>query len=63
MLKEVEEQRWVDYPTAEKFCGLSHTSLWRLVKSGSIRSAKIGRAVRIDLRSLERFMESKADAS
>ncbi len=63
MLKEVEEQRWVGYPTAEKYCGLSHTSLWRLVRDGSIRSARIGRSVRIDLRSLERFMEERADAS
>lgn len=63
MLKEVEEQRWADYPTCEKYSGLSHTTLWRLVKGGEIRSARIGRSVRIDLRDLERFMEERADAS
>lgn len=60
MLKEIEEQRWADYPTCEKYSGLSHTTLWRFVKSGDIRSAKIGRSVRIDLRSLEQFMEERA---
>ncbi len=59
MSKEVEE-RWVSYPTCERYSGLSHTTIWRLAKSGEIRSARIGRSVRIDLRSLERFMESKS---
>ena len=61
MLKEVEEQRWADYPTCERYSGLSHTTLWRLVKSGEVRSARIGRSVRIDLRSLERFMEAASE--
>lgn len=60
MLNEIEEQRWADYATCQKYSGLSHTTLWRLVKSGDIRSAKIGRSVRIDLRSLEAFMEKRA---
>lgn len=63
MLKEIEEQRWADYPTCQKYSGLSHTTLWRLVKSGTIRSAKIGRSVRIDLRSLEAFMEERAESA
>lgn len=62
MLREIEEQRWADYPTCQKYSGLSHTTLWRLVKSGTIRSAKIGRSVRIDLRSLEAFMEERAES-
>jgi hypothetical protein len=31
------EAEWVSYPSAEKFSGLSHTTLWRLVGSGKSR--------------------------
>jgi len=61
VLKETEQQRWAEYPAAERYSGLSHTTLWRLVRSGEIRSAKIGRSVRIDMRSLERFMEAASE--
>ncbi len=57
MLKEHVEAEWIDYPTAQRDCGLSHTSIWRLVTSGEIRAARVGRSVRINLPSLRRFME------
>ncbi len=61
MLKEeLVEPEWVNYPTAEKYCGLSHVSLWRRVKNGEVKAAKIGRSVRIHLPSLREFMEEKA---
>lgn len=63
MLKERVEAEWVDYPTAERYSGLSHTTLWRYVTSGEIRAARIGRSVRIHLPSLRRFMERKAGAA
>jgi excisionase family DNA binding protein len=53
-------QEWVSYPEAEKYCGLSHTTLWRYVKSGEIKAARVGRSVRIYLPSLKRFMEGRA---
>lgn len=52
-------QEWVDYPTAEKYCGLSHTTLWRYVKSGDIKAARVGRSVRIHLPTLRQFMEGR----
>jgi excisionase family DNA binding protein len=58
--KEAVQQEWVSYPSAEKFSGLSHTTLWRLVGSGEIKAARIGRSVRIYLPSLRQFMEKKA---
>jgi excisionase family DNA binding protein len=63
LLKERVEAEWVDYPTAQRYCGLSHTTLWRRVTSGEIRAARIGRSVRIHLPSLRRFMEKKAGAA
>lgn len=50
-------QEWVDYPTAEKYSGLSHTTLWRYITSGEIKAAKVGKSVRIHLPSLRHFME------
>jgi excisionase family DNA binding protein len=52
-------QEWVSYPEAERYCGLSHTTLWRYVKSGEIRAARVGRSVRIHLPSLKRFMDGR----
>ncbi len=53
-------QEWVSYPEAEKYCGLSHTTLWRYVSSGEIKAARVGRSVRIHLPSLRAFMEGHA---
>ncbi len=53
-------QEWINYPEAEKYCGLSHTTLWRYVTSGEIKAARVGRAVRIRLPSLKSFMEGRA---
>ena len=60
LLKEPVEPEWVDYPTAERFSSLSHTTLWRYVSSGDIRAARVGRCVRIHLPSLKEFMENRA---
>jgi excisionase family DNA binding protein len=56
-------REWVSYPEAEQFCELSHTTIWRLVTNGHIKSARVGRSVRIHLPSLRRFMEERAEAS
>ena len=53
-------REWVSYSEAEKYCGLSHTTLWRYVTSGEIKAARVGRSVRIYLPSLKRFMEGRA---
>jgi excisionase family DNA binding protein len=60
LLKERIEPVWIDYPTAETYSGLSHTTLWRYVTSGDIRAARIGRSVRIYFPSLQQFMQKKA---
>ena len=57
MLKEAVQQEWVSYPEAERFSGLSHTTLWRYVTSGELKAARVGRSVRIHLPSLRDFME------
>jgi excisionase family DNA binding protein len=53
-------QGWASYPEAERYCGLSHTTLWRYVSSGDIKAARVGKSVRIHLPSLRRFMEARS---
>ena len=61
MLKESVQQEWVSYPEAERYSGLSHTTLWRYVTNGQLRAARVGRSVRIHLPSLREFMERSAE--
>ena len=50
---------WLTYPEAQKLAGLGRTTLWTLVSSGEIKAARVGRAVRINRRSLEDYMEGR----
>ena len=62
MLAEPVQQEWVSYPEAERYSGLSHTTLWRYVTSGELKAARVGRSVRIHLPSLREFMERASDS-
>jgi excisionase family DNA binding protein len=54
---------FLTYKQAERLTGLSRTTLWRIVvKEGRIRYTRVGRALRIDRRSLEAYMEGTVDA-
>ena len=57
MFKEPVQQEWISYPEAERYSGLSHTTLWRYVSSSQLKAARIGRCVRIHLPTLREFME------
>ena len=61
MLKEPVQQEWVSYPEAERYSGLSHTTLWRYVSSGQLKAARVGRSVRIHLPTLRQFMERASE--
>lgn len=51
---------WGSYGEAERRYGLSRTTCWRLLKAGEIRAAKVGRTVRLDFGSIERYLERQA---
>lgn len=51
------EQAWYSYSDAECYTGLSRVTLWRAVVRGELKTAHIGRAVRISRTELDRFME------
>jgi excisionase family DNA binding protein len=62
VLKEPLQQEWISYPEAERYSGLSHTTLWRYVTSGELKAARVGRSVRIHLPSLREFMERASES-
>jgi hypothetical protein len=37
LLKESVQQEWISYADAERYSGLSHTTLWRYVTSGDLK--------------------------
>lgn len=52
---------WVTYEEAQRLTSLGRTTLWRLASTGEIKTARVGRAVRINAASLEAYMESVAE--
>jgi excisionase family DNA binding protein len=63
---EMEAQvtrEWVTYKQAEELSGLSRTTLWKLLSAGEIKAARVGRAVRINRRSLDGYLEQAAKGS
>ncbi len=60
MEAQTVEREWFSYAEAEQFAGLSRTTLWRLVGAREIKAARVGRAVRLNRRSLEEYLERQA---
>jgi excisionase family DNA binding protein len=60
LIREPVQREWISYPEAERYSGLSHTTLWRYVGSGDLKAARVGSSVRIHLPTLRRFMEERA---
>jgi len=49
-------REWLTYQEATELVGLSRTTLWELVSCGEVQATKVGKAVRINRRSLEGWM-------
>jgi excisionase family DNA binding protein len=43
-----EHRRWISYREAQKAVNLSRGTLWKLVESGCVPAAKVGRRVLIE---------------
>ena len=57
-LEQIEVPReWLSYEEARRLVGLSRTTLYRLVESGTVKGARIGRSVRINRASLKEYMD------
>lgn len=50
--------RYITYRQAQEMYSLSRTTMWRMIKdpSSGVRAARVGRAVRIEVASLERAL-------
>jgi excisionase family DNA binding protein len=60
METEVVVKEWLTYLESQHYAGLGRTKLWELVRSGDVKAARVGRAVRINRQSLEDYMERQA---
>jgi excisionase family DNA binding protein len=54
--QEVTPQ-WLRFAAAESYSGLGRTTLRRLINTGDIRAARIGKSIRINRVSLDEYME------
>jgi excisionase family DNA binding protein len=57
---ENAEREWMSYREVTELTGLSRGTIWKIIASGQVRAAKIGTAVRINRRSLERYLLEQA---
>ena len=55
------EPTWLTYRDAEQLVALSRWTLLRLSDRGQIKTARVGRAVRINRRSLEDYLERQVE--
>jgi excisionase family DNA binding protein len=56
-------REWLTYAQATEIVGLSRVTLWKLVASGEVEAARVGRAVRLNRESLNQFMRRSAEGS
>ena len=54
-------REWITYKQAEELSGLSRTTLWKLLSAGEIKAARVGRAVRLNRRSLDEYLERASE--
>ena len=54
-------REWLSYAEATELVGLSRTTIWKLASSGEIEVARVGRAVRINRKSLTTYMKRAAE--
>ena len=59
MRNENVNQNLVGYLEAQRFSGLSRGTLRRLIRDGRLRATKVGRATKINKRSLEIFVKNR----
>lgn len=61
-MPSTEQRRWISYREAQKAVNLSRGTLWKLVESGRVPAAKVGRRVLIDREGLENYLIALSQA-
>jgi excisionase family DNA binding protein len=59
MQTEIQPE-WLTYEEAQRLTSLGRTTIWRICASGAVKTARVGRAVRINRKSLKDYMERHA---
>lgn len=55
---------WITYEEAQRLTSLGRTTLWRICSAeGAVKTARVGRAVRINRESLEAYMERASEGT
>ena len=57
------QREWLTYAEAQAVSGLGRTTLWKLLNSDEIKAARVGRAVRINRRSLDEYLDRASEGS
>jgi excisionase family DNA binding protein len=52
-------REWISYREATELTGLSRGTVWKIIGTGQVRAAKVGKAVRINRRSLEQYLDEQ----
>ncbi len=50
------EREWISYRECTDLTGLSRGTIWKIIGTGQIRAAKVGKSVLINRRSLEQYL-------
>ena len=53
------QREWVTVREAMEITGLSRTTLWSIYSAGEVRTAKIGKTVRINRQSLDEYLKEQ----
>jgi excisionase family DNA binding protein len=56
----VQESPYFDYSRAAAYCNVDKTTIWRAVRSGSLKASGPGRAVRFHIGDLDAWMRSRS---
>jgi excisionase family DNA binding protein len=60
-IKRMDKRReWLTYEEARRLVGLSRTTLWKLMSSGSVKGARVDRSVWNNRTSLEQYLASQS---
>ena len=63
LVRPSPEREWLTYAEAGEMVGLSRGTIRKLVSAGELEAARVGRAVRINRRSLTAYMKRSANGS
>ncbi len=55
------ERAYANYTEAERYTGLSRTTLWRGLRSGKLKASGRGRGIRFRISDLDEFMSGRTN--